>query len=379
MTSGHVRLSECTSFKQQADQHSDNVEQESYLSGLDDDTAFRCFALIPVSALGKFVMLGRKYRDLVRSGFIFNLRRYYGTVEHLVFIYTSGAEVWRVYDANRNLWRTLPPANVDPAFFTSDKESLSAGTHVLWLGKGMFNFVSYRYDLITNSWQVGPVMVNPRCLFASASSGEFAYVAGGFGHANNDEVLTVLNSAERYNSTTGQWEMLPPMDTPRQKCSGFIMDGKFYVIGGKDGNHQPITSGEEYDPSTRSWRTIPNMYFIPEIARQRAFEPSPPLVAVVNNQLFAVENLTNTLKMYNKQSNTWRNLGFLPVRADFRNGWGVAFKGLGDKLFVMGDLEGIAACCWQPGPNPTVPVWELLCQRERGEGSFLYNCAVMSC
>ncbi|KAH7434827.1 hypothetical protein KP509_06G036600 [Ceratopteris richardii] len=290
-----------------SDQHSDDLEQESYLPGLDDETAFRCFSLVPVSTLGKFVMLGRKYGDLVRSGLIFNLRRYYGTVEHLVFIYTSGAEVWRVYDANRNLWRTLPPANVDPAFFTSDKESLSAGTHVLWLGKGMFNFVSHRYDLITDSWQLSPVMANLRCLFASASSGEFAYVAGGFGQANNDEVLIVLNSVERYNLTTGQWEMLPPMDTPRQKCSGFIMDGKFYVIGGKDGNHQPITSGEEYDPSTRSWRTIPNMYFILEIARQHGFEPSPPLVALVNNQLFAVENLTNTLKMYNKQSNTWRN------------------------------------------------------------------------
>ncbi|KAI5054978.1 hypothetical protein GOP47_0030123 [Adiantum capillus-veneris] len=200
---------------------------------------------------------GRKYRDLVKSRFILELRRTYGMVEHLVFTYASGPENWTAYDANR--------------------KSLTL------------------------------------------------YITGGFGPANNSGALTLLRSAEKYNSVTGQWELLPPMSTPRHKCAGFFMDGNFYVIGGRDANHQPIMSGEEYNPSTGVWRTIPNMYFAPAVHH-------------------------------------------------FRNGWGVAFKGLGDRLFVLGDQEGIAAFCWQPGPNTSVPDWQLLSHRERGVDSFLYNC-----
>ncbi|KAI5062536.1 hypothetical protein GOP47_0023075 [Adiantum capillus-veneris] len=365
-----------------SESHDDNTnnQDQSYLAGLPEECALRCLASVQLFDLGRLAMLGRRYRDLVKSRLIFKLRRLYDTVEHLVFIYGSlNGGRWTVYDANHDVWRTLPPANVDPNFNLQDRESLSAGTHLLWLGKVIYDFVYYRYNLLTNSWERGPSMVNPRCLFASASCGEYAYVAGGFGPANNTGALTLLNSAERYNSATGEWEGLPPMCTARHKCSGFFMDGKFYVIGGRDANHQPIMSGEEYNPVTGFWQQIPNMYFAPEVHRRDMLEPSPPLVAVVNNNLYAVENTTNILKMYNKLNNTWSNLGYLPVRADLRNGWGVAFKALGNRLFVMGELDGVAAFCWQPGANPAQPIWELLCRRERGAGSFLYNCAVMTC
>ncbi|KAH7284602.1 hypothetical protein KP509_34G061900 [Ceratopteris richardii] len=372
---GHISLSGTSVTHVQFD----SSDSQQYLPGLNNELALRCFAFVPIYAFGRLSRVGRQYRDLIRSREILNLRRTFGMVEHLIFIYTSGPSGWTVYDAARDVWKTLATPKVGPAFDLSDRESLSAGAHVLWFGKDVFEFVYYRYDLLTNSWEKGDPMINPRCLFASASCGEFAYVAGGFGPADSTGALKLLNSAERYNSLTGQWEYLPPMSVPRQKCSGFFMDGKFYVIGGKDANHQPIMSGEEYNPSTGMWRTIPNMYFEPEIHRDKLYEPSPPLVAVVNNELYAVENTTNALKIYNKQNNTWNNLGYLPVPTDFCNGWGVAFKALGDRLFVMGDLEGIAACSWKPEQSPSEPVWQLLSRKERGVNSFLFNCAVMNC
>ena len=226
-------------------------------------------------------------------------------------------------------------------------------------------------------------MPNPRWLFASASCGEFAFVAGGFGPEKPEKpeksTLKLLNSAERYNSLSGQWEPLPPMSVPRQKCSGFYMDGKFYVIGGKDANHQPIMSGEEYNPLTMTWRTIEGMYFAPGVAY--TYEPSPPLVAVVDNNLYAVDNTTNVLKVYDKVRNVWKDLGHLPVRTDLNNGWGVAFKALGDRLFVLGVIEGIAAFTWRPDPGceTSGANWQCLSHRERGIDSLLLNCAVMSC
>lgn len=353
-------------------------EDPTLLPGLDDETALRCLAFVSRSDHGRLAMSARKYLQLVRSPLLFTLRRFYGIVEPWVYMFTNGTSRWTAFDPFRNIWMSLPPTNADPNFDLSDRESLSAGTHLLWLGKEAFDFACYRYDLVTNSWEKGPPMVNPRCLFASASCGEFAFVAGGFCASG----LTVLNSAERYDSRSSRWDPLPPMNIPRQKCSGFYMDGKFFVIGGKDRNHQPVTSGEEYNDATRSWRLIDNMY--PGSVQVGPFEPSPPLVAVANNQLYAIESPTNLLKVYLKNTNAWKILGPVPVRADFRNGWGLAFKALGDALFVIGgcqdqDSEDIAVFSWRPGPDATAPEWQIVTSRVRGAGNFLFNCAVMAC
>ncbi|KAI5084604.1 hypothetical protein GOP47_0000773 [Adiantum capillus-veneris] len=156
------------------------------------------------------------------------------------------------------------------------------------------------------------------------------------------------------------------METPRQKCSGVFMDGKFYVIGGKDKDHNILTSGEVYDPASKTWKTIPNMYVPPETAP--SFEPSPPLVAVANNELYAIESSSNLLKGYVKSSNSWKVLGPVPVRTDVCNGWGLAFKALGDELFVIGSYEtpsyrtpssGVAVFSWKPRLDAIAPEWQL--------------------
>ena len=225
-------------------------------------------------------------------------------------------------------------------------------------------------------------MVNSRCLFASASCGHYAFVAGGFTVGGMQ--FNVLNTSERYDSIKGIWEPLASMATPRHKCSGFFMDGKFYVIGGKSMTHEPLTSGEEYDPEKNVWRTIENMYPIPPSTP--SFEPSPPLVAVAGNELYAIDSSSNLLKVYDKQSITWKVLGSVPVRADFCNGWGLAFKALGDEIFVIGghrvsneEREGVAVFSWRPRPSDSAPEWKLVNSRVTGTGNFLFNCAVMAC
>lgn len=370
-------------------------EDTSFIPGLDDETALRCLAFVSLSDHQRLAIVAQRYRRLIRSSLLFELRRTYKVVEQWVCIYTSGDNGWMAFDPKRQVWRTLPPANVDPLFKLSDRESLSAGTHLLWLGREVFDFACYKYDLITDSWERGPPMVNSRCLFASASCGEFAFVAGGFkvgGNGLTSINSCVLSSAERYDARVGKWEPLPSMETPRQKCSGVFMDGKFYVIGGKDKDHNPLTSGEVYDPVTKVWTTIPNMYVPPNSIP--SMEPSPPLVAVADNELYAIESSTNLLKGYNKSTNTWKRIGPVPVRTDVCNGWGLAFKALGDKLFVIGGYqtphsrEGVAFFSLKPRldaaapewhPDAPLPDWELVNLRGRGNGSFLYNCAVMSC
>ncbi|KAH7405301.1 hypothetical protein KP509_15G064800 [Ceratopteris richardii] len=362
-------------------QKAEEVVDKSYIPGLPDAVALLCLAYLPLAAHRSLALVSQRHRELVRESLLMKLRRQHQIDDQWICIYASGNDGWSAFNPRRNMWRSLPHANVDPNFVLADKESLAAGPHLLWLGRETYEFACYKYDLEANSWESGPRMVNPRCLFGSASCGRYAYVAGGF--SVGEMQFDVLNSAERYDSLTGTWTLLPPMHTPRHKCSGFFMDGKFYVIGGKTANHEQLTSGEEFDPANNTWRTIENMYSVPLL--MPSIEPSPPLVAVAGNELYAIESATNLLKVYEKSSNTWRVLGSVPVRADFCNGWGLAFKALDDHLFVIGGhrysshgAEGVAVFSWKPQPGAMFPEWQLVNSGFRGSGSFLFNCAVMS-
>lgn len=92
-----------------------------------------------------------------------------------------------------------------------------------------------------------------------------------------------------------------------------------------------LICGEEYNLETRAWRRIPDMYPGGNRATQ-----SPPLIVVVNNQLYAADQKSNEVKMYDKQNNKWNFGKPLPVRADSYDGWGLAFKACSNKLLVIG-------------------------------------------
>ena len=93
-------------------------------------------------------------------------------------------------------------------------------------------------------------MSTPRCLFVSASHNETAFIAGGCdGHGN------ILRSAELYDSKSGKFITLPSMNQARKGCSGFYMDGKFYVVGGVYGVYEKLTCGEEFDSMTKKMET----------------------------------------------------------------------------------------------------------------------------
>lgn len=213
-------------------------------------------------------------------------------------------------------------------------------------------------------------MNSPRCLFGSASLGEKAIIAGGI-----DAQGTVVDSAELYNSKTQTWTTLPRMKKPRKMCSGVFMDGKFYVIGGMVRNNELLTCGEEYDPETGTWRVIPNMSL-----GLNGASGAPPLVAVVNNELYAADYGQKEVRKYDKENNTWITLGSLPERPVSMNGWGLAFRACGDRLVVIGGPRAmgggmIELHSWVPTDGP--PEWNMIASKH--SGSFVYNCAVMGC
>ncbi|KAI0495661.1 hypothetical protein KFK09_021964 [Dendrobium nobile] len=352
-----------------------NVQRsnECLIPGLHDDIALDCLAFACRSDYPSLACLNKSFNLLVGSGYLYKWRRRLGIIEHWVYLACS-LMPWEAFDPTRLRWMRLPRMPCDDCFSYADKESLAVGTQLLVFGRELTGFAIWMYSLVRRDWSRCPLMNLPRCLFGSSSSGEIAIFAGG-----SDKNGHVLKCAEMYNSELGIWESLPDMNLPRKMCSGFFLDGNFYVIGGMSSHTDSLTCGEEYNLETRTWRRIQNMYPGGNLATQ-----SPPLVAVVNNQLYAADQSTNEVKKYDKVNNTWNVVKPLPVRANYYNGWGLAFKACGDKLLVIGghrEPQGEVIVLWSWCPEDTNnggPEWDVLSVRERA-GAFVYNCAIMGC
>ncbi|XP_059624542.1 F-box/kelch-repeat protein At3g27150-like [Cornus florida] len=332
-------------------------------------------ARVPRSEYWKLCFVNKRYLDLLRSGELFKIRRDIGVKESSVFILATGETVWWAFDREFKSRRKLPVLPTDFCFTSGDKESVCAGSHLLVSGREIDGLVLWRYELGMNKWYKGPSMINPRCLFASASSGPYAFVAGGIGIEANSEVY---NTAEKYNPDSKSWEPLPRMKRRRKLCSGCYIDNRFYVIGGRNENGA-LTCGEFFNEARNNWVLIPDMLKDDPVLNCH----SPPLVAVVNNELYSLEASSNQLKVYLKKSNTWKHLGSVPVRADSNRGWGVAFKSLGNELLVIGsscysvsNCMAIYTCCPNPDAEEELQ-WMPLDSGRNRHSPFILNCSVM--
>ncbi|KAG7950146.1 hypothetical protein I3843_13G097600 [Carya illinoinensis] len=289
---------------------------DSLLLGLVDDVALNCLALASRSDYTFLSCINTKFNGIIKSGCLYGLRKQLGIVEHWVYL-VCDPRGWEVFDHVRKKWMALPRMPCDECFNHADKESLVVGSELLVKCQGMNR---------------------SRCLFGSSSLGSISIAAGGSDKHGN----IVL-------------------------C--FFMDGKLYVIGGMLNPTVPLTCGEEYDLQTKKWRKIEDMYPLSNGATQ-----APPLVAVVDNQLYAIEHLTNM-----------DVLRRLPVRANLANGWDLAFKACGEELLVVGgqrgpEGEGIVLNSWCPKSevNDGILDWKVLGVKEH-VGVFVYNCTVMGC
>lgn len=360
-------------------QAEDHWDLDPLISPIGRDLSLTCLLKCSRSDYGTIASLNKSFLYLMKSGELYKLRRQKGVIENWIYFSCNLLE-WEAFDPVSGRWMHLPRMPSNECFMFSDKESLAVGTELLVFGKGVPDQVVYRYSILKNSWTFEGNMNAPRCLFGSASLGEKAILAGG-----SDSRGRILSSAELYNSETRTWTTLPSMHKPRKMCSAVFMDKKFYVIGGIGGSDStPLTCGEEYDLATETWTEIPNMSPGRNNGGREIEAPSsaeaPPLVAVVNNDLYAADYAEKKVRRYVKDTRQWITVGELPERLVSMNGWGLAFRACGDRLVVIGGPpsmgEGsIELNAWVPSDEPAQ--WNLLGRKP--SGSFVYNCAVMGC
>ncbi|KAK6153161.1 hypothetical protein DH2020_012800 [Rehmannia glutinosa] len=337
----------------------------SHVSSLSYELESLIFARFPRSEYWKLNFVNKRCFNLLKSGELYKIRKEIGFKEPSVFMFASGESSWWAFDREFKSRRKLPILPSDPCFASGDKESLCAGTHLLVSGREIDGLVIWRYELAENKWCKGPSMISPRCLFASATCGDYAYVAGGMGASSRSEVY---DTAEKYNPDSGSWDPLRKMKKRRKLCSGFYMDDRFYVIGGRNEDGE-LTCGEFFDQTRNRWEIIPDMLKDDPVQSSH----SPPLLAKLLEPAEGVLEEDEYLEA----------IGAVPLRADCNRGWGVAFKSLGDELLVIGassvscvgNYMAIYTCC--PNPEAGELNWKPLDSGRNRLSHFILNCSVM--
>ncbi|CAH8383372.1 unnamed protein product [Eruca vesicaria subsp. sativa] len=137
-----------------------------------------------------------------------------------------------------------------------------------------------------------------------------------------------------------------------------------------------------FDPVEKKWMKLPTMpSSVTFMSGMSPAAEAPPLVAVVDNQLYAADHADMEVRKYDKEKRKWLTIGTLPERAGSVNGWGLAFRACGERLIVIGGPKNsgggfIELNSWVPSQGGP-PEWTLLDRKH--SSNFVYNCAVMGC
>jgi N-acetylneuraminic acid mutarotase len=128
---------------------------------------------------------------------------------------------------------------------------------------------AWEYDPATDGWRALAPMPTARGSGVAAAVGGKIYVIGGAGPTPDASAPAIrprqpqrsLSSVEEYDPATNTWRARAPMPTPCNHMGGEAVNGKIYVIGGRlsgafiigfPGNTNLV---QAYDPAADSWVT----------------------------------------------------------------------------------------------------------------------------
>ena len=142
-------------------------------------------------------------------------------------------------------------------------------------------------------------------------------------------LLPALNlnlSSVKAEATPSSWTSMTPMPTARGGVGVAVVDGRIYAIGGLNGNNQPVSTTEEYDPQTNGWTSKMPM-------------PTPRsgfAIAIYQNKIYCIggtvgNGYVGNNEVFDPKSNTWETKTSMPTpRAD------LSANIVDDKIYLMG-------------------------------------------
>ena len=184
----------------------------------------------------------------------------------------SALDVVEAYDTKTNSWSTLTPLPEPLHHMTAtayegklyviggsqDKTTRFFGFQVRQAVTAQSFF--FIYDIEKNEWKRGPDLPTPRLALTSQTINGTIYVIGGANHypypiyGAEHEWYSVN---EAYDIEMGVWQKKEPMPTPRDHLQSTIIDGKIYVIGGRQTSLKTtVGANEVYDPIMDKWEVL---------------------------------------------------------------------------------------------------------------------------
>ena len=208
---------------------------------------------------------------------------------------------------------------------------------------------AWEYDPVADSWKALAPMPGKRCAAIAEEVGGKIYVIGGVTIMENSgetalfggRPARVVGTNQVYDPATNQWANRSPMPTTRNHAYSGAVNGKIYVIGGRQGaGHITVSSNtdvvEEYDPARDLWGAVK----VPMPSAR-----SGGGVATYNGRIYVAggEYQSNryhasfrALEAYDPAANRWI---ILPSMPSARHGVASAF--IGNRLhLVSGKPEG---------------------------------------
>ncbi|MEL6190942.1 MAG: kelch repeat-containing protein [Bacteroidota bacterium] len=104
---------------------------------------------------------------------------------------------------------------------------------------------------------------NPHAETVCTSLGDYIHVVGGRrmkGSANGTyQDHTDSDQHLRYDPSNDNWKEMAPALTKRNSAAGAVIDGQWYVVGGRTMTGGNVTPTERYDPESDSWESLAPM------------------------------------------------------------------------------------------------------------------------
>jgi N-acetylneuraminic acid mutarotase len=223
--------------------------------------------------------------------------------------------------------------------------------------------VNQEYDPAANSWRTKTPMPTPRSGCAVASYQGKIYVIGGTVGVTTDLVSEFTGAVEVYDPATDTWETKTSMPTPRADLRASVVNGKIYLIGGKERwGEEPLyhelDANEVYDPTNDSWTTAAPMP-IPAFGYASAVVAGKIYVFGGARQLrTGFNDLTSvgSTQVYDAKNNTWTSKTSLPSAVSFAAAEATGGLTAPQRIYFTGGFD-------QSGYSATVRVYDV--ERDR--------------
>ena len=145
----------------------------------------------------------------------------------------SSQTALEIYNIATNTWAPGAPLPTAAGFASSWAQGnfiyVAGGTNAAGVGVNK----TYRYDPAANTWSDAAIADLPASRWAAACDfyNDSVVLAGGY--VGGDATANISTSAIYYNAATDTWTPLPNMLGERARMGGAVLNGSFYVVGGR--------------------------------------------------------------------------------------------------------------------------------------------------